>query len=649
MSFYSNKQLFSFKLDGIDSKDLNCKISATVDDNITTTVYDYDGGLRITNIFKKYDDFGAYEWVNYYENTSNEPTGILSDVFDCDVLVPLENDVDDLGAVWLPDRDDCTKIYAPCGSTCSPEEFYSDADSHGMTYFKQGDQLNRYSLSGRPSEVHAPFYNINKKDKGYICAIGWSGRWDSLIDRLDGAVRLRFGVLGAKFRVLPGEKFRTASVVILPYSSGYDESHVSWRRLVKTHFSNMGKGQRPSYMPMGAWTWGGLTTEKIIERLELIKKYSLPFEVFWLDVGWYGINSLPTADGTADWSSAVGDWRVSPNVHKNGLQDITKLVHDMGMKFLLWFEPERANVNSPIVQEHPEYFMINPNSSSAFINLGREDAWNYAFETFSNKITELNIDIFRIDCNLDMAPFWEMCDEPDRRCITQIKYVNGLYKLWDALLERFPALIIDNCAGGGRRIDIETMRRSVPFWRSDLQLLANARSEHTQLHTQTFAQWMPYSGTGTTYDFDEYKFRSIYCGGLNPMWTVPTGDMCIDLESQGAEIKKYMEEYLSLRDYFYSDYYPLTEFNANRDTWCASQYNRPEDGDGIVIVYRRENSPFKTSEFILKGLELGSKYRFDDIDGGESIILDADKLLSDGFEVTIPQKRKAKIYVYHKL
>jgi len=43
----------------------------------------------------------------------------------------------------------------------------------------------------------------------------------------------------------------------------------------------------------------------------------------------------------------------------------------------------------------------------------------------------------------------------------------ALCAFWDDLLRRHPHLIIDNCASGGRRMDLETMSCSVPLWRTD--------------------------------------------------------------------------------------------------------------------------------------------------------------------------------------
>ena len=54
-----------------------------------------------------------------------------------------------------------------------------------------------------------------------------------------------------------------------------------------------------------------------------------------------------------------------------------------------------------------------------------------------------------------------------RRGMNEAGYVRGLYELWDSVRNSHPNLIIDNCASGGRRHDLETMTRSIPLWPSD--------------------------------------------------------------------------------------------------------------------------------------------------------------------------------------
>ena len=136
------------------------------------------------------------------------------------------------------------------------------------------------------------------------------------------------------------------------------------------------------------------------------------------------------------------------------------------------------------------------------MNLGNEEAWEYCFETLSKLIEELNIDCYRQDFNFSPLAYWRKNDDPDRKGISEIKHINGMYRLWDELLKKFPHMIIDDCASGGRRIDIETLRRSIPLWRSDLQCPANYDIEGSQNHNLSFNLWMPYSGTGSGRSYD---------------------------------------------------------------------------------------------------------------------------------------------------
>ena len=146
----------------------------------------------------------------------------------------------------------------------------------------------------------------------------------------------------------------------MPYIGDVITSQNKWRRLVKEHFSLIGSEGREKYGPLCAGIWGGMTTETVLDRIEKIKKNNLPYEYIWMDAGWYGEETNPSPDEfEGDWAIHTGDWRVSKVIHKNGLKDVSKTIHDAGMKFLLWIESERVIRTKPIVSEHPEYFLTN--------------------------------------------------------------------------------------------------------------------------------------------------------------------------------------------------------------------------------------------------------------------------------------------------
>ena len=654
MEFLKKNKRFSFKLGNksIWETDYRCEVSEN--DNAVTTTYFFDGGLKVTNIAKKHSKFDALEWVNYIENISDAPTDIISELWDCDCTFPLEFEADKKWEAYFPDTNTATKIYAPTGSTWSKDEFYVDPDrlcnNQRVNHIYPGMTKTYSASGGRSSENNAPFFNIHKNNKGYIFAVGWTGQWACAVSRSNDDITFKSKVEDTNFRVMPGEKFRTSSVVVMSYEGDVTASHNKWRRLVKECFSLVGTQGRDSHGPLCAGIWGGMKTSSVLERIKAIKDNEIPYEYIWIDAGWYGNDTLPTPDEfEGDWPMHTGDWRVSPLIHPEKLKDVTKAIHDAGMKFLLWFEPERVIRNTPVTLEHPEYFIsLDDEDDNLLLDLGNENAWNYCFETLSAFIEDLNLDCYRQDFNFSPLEYWRKNDVDDRKGISEIKHINGMYKLWDALLSKFPGLLIDNCASGGRRIDIETIRRSMPLWRSDYQCPANYDIEASQCHHMTYNTWLPYSGTGSGRSYDEYRVRSAYDASMTTNYFYSEREPYCDTQEKIDFIKKYTNEYLKVRPYFSEDYYPLTQFSTKSDTWCAVQFDRPEQNDGIVQVFKREDSPYQTATFQLCAIDQSKNYKFWDFDGGEFEI-SGKQLVKDGLQIQISEKRTAKIYLYKSI
>ena len=82
-----------------------------------------------------------------------------------------------------------------------------------------------------------------------------------------------------------------------------------------------------------------------------------------------------------------------------------------------------------------------------------------------------------------------------------------------------------------------------------------------------------------------------------------------------------------------------------KDVWYAVQYNRPSQKDGIIQVFRRDESPYESASFTLRGLCEAVNYLFEDIDGG-TFEVSGKELLEKGFCISIKEKHTAKIYFY---
>ena len=179
------------------------------------------------------------------------------------------------------------------------------------------------------------------------------------------------------------------------------------------------------------------------------------------------------------------------------------------MQFLLWFEPERVgDPNSWLGKNHPEWLMPG-NSAGDVLNLGDPAALQWLIEHMDGLVKSQGLDWYREDLNgAHYGTAWRNADAPDRQGITENFHVQGHLAFWDELRRRNPHLHIDSCASGGRRNDLETMRRAVPLLRSDWSVTAFAKEplqiEGNQAQTYGLSSWLPWQGVGVPFFTDRY-------------------------------------------------------------------------------------------------------------------------------------------------
>ncbi len=637
---------FSFKYDGEDFNLQNPKTNTTVSENTCTTEYVFADGLKVTNTATFYPEFDAVEWLSWFENTGSEPTKIISEVWDSDIKLPFPKQSAHKFNAYVQDPKTATTLYYPQG----PGRLYHVKEfCEAIKLLNVGDADFKLTTSGgRSSQGTGPFFNANFEGQGVAGAIGWTGQWHAAFSRGEEYLQIKSGIEKASFKLFPGEKIRTSSFVLMSYDGDFRDGQNKFKRLIKTHYSLVGKPGRDKTAPYCGGVWGGMSSEGVIKRVRFVKENRLPFEYIWMDSGWFGLYEKESPDEfTGDWFGHSGNWMANPKFHPDELCEVAKEINDAGMKFLLWIEPERAGIDSQLYKEHPEFFFDGDEYGFKLLNLGCDEALNYVTELVSNIIKKLDLGCYRQDCcfgpDYPLA-FWRANEDPERIGINEIKHIMGLYKLWDTLLERFPNLMIDNCAGGGKRIDIETLRRSVPLWRTDYACSADFDPNGIQAQNLGFSTWLPYTGTSSSRVVcDPYRFRSSYTSALlsHSLWSEREGLLT---EAQTEWLAKFSNEYLRVRPYLSCDSYPLTKPSANDDVWCAIQYHRPEDDTGIMLVYRRENAPYNSASFILRGLNKNHMYTLTDADTNEKITVTHKHLTTYGITIKIKQNRTAKLY-----
>ena len=575
-------------------------------------------GLEIRLEAIRFGDWPAVEWVIHLKNTRATNTPILEAIQALDAMLPVPSDGQ-------------TRLHWAKGAVASFDDFAPQE-----TVLKPGAKLRLQPGGGRSSSQVMPFFNLEGAGGGIIAAIGWSGEWAAEFSSdARGQVSLKAGLAKTRLVLHPGETIRTPSMLLLFYSGDQWRGQNLLRQFILAHHRPQRNGQ-PLVAPITCGNWGGTRAEIHLDNIRQVARQELPLDYYWIDAEWFG---------QGGWPVSVGNWEVKKDLYPAGFKPLSDALRQSGRELMLWFEPERVYKNTPWHKEHRDW-LLGTGGDNFLFNLGHPAACKFLTDFISSKIKEFGLGCYRQDFNIDPLPFWLAADAPDRQGITEIRYIEGLYAFWDGLLERHPDLIIDNCASGGRRLDLETLGRATPFWRTDGPRDAIAH----QCHTFGLLGWVPLSATSQDRAGDDYEFRSSMCSSLCLNWWI-SGDAPaerISADFPFAWARATLEEYLHLRPSYYGDYYPLTTYSQAPDAWMAYQLDCPDRGWGMVVVLRRPESPYQAARLVPRGLDERKNYNVFNIDTNEQKTYSGKQLLQEGLSVSLDKQPASAVLVYHR-
>ncbi|MHB8971842.1 MAG: NPCBM/NEW2 domain-containing protein [Pirellulaceae bacterium] len=623
---FSTDPPFSFNLDGKPSAELlknweRAHQSRKLDEQRTEhtlSFTDPQSGLVVRCQAIEYSDFPTVEWTVYVRNTGQEDSPLLTDILPLDTRFERSP-----GAEFV--------LHHQTGSPCLPNDYEPFA-----TELKPTTTKRITADGGRPTNSDLPYFNVEWLGQGLIAVVGWSGQWAAEFVRdADRSLQLRAGQELTRLRLHPDEEVRTPLVVLQFWNGDRIRSQNVWRRWMLAHNLPRAGGKLPPVQlaACSSHQFGEMINADSASQKLFIDRYleeGLKLDYWWMDAGWYW--------NKTGWPN-VGTWEVDTNRFPGGLRPICDHAHAKGVKSIVWFEPERVTPGTWLYDEHPAW-LLGTDGGTKLLNLGNPQARQWLTDHVDQLLTSQAIDLYRQDFNMDPLAYWRSGEPEDRQGITEIRYVEGYLAYWDELRRRHPDMLIDSCASGGRRNDLETLRRALPLLRSDyiMEPVGN------QCHTYGIAFWYPYYGTGTgSGAIDPYLLRSVMCPHFTACFDVRRTDLDYDM------IRRVMGQWREFAGYYYGDYYPLTSYSLKNDVWMAWQFNCPEQGEGLVQAFRRGDSFYESARFKLRGLDPDAVYTVVNVDESGSVEITGRELSETGLPVVIDPQPGSVVITYKKM
>ena len=611
-----------------------------IDSNLVETVFegmDPTGSLQIRVELQEFLDFPVIEWIVWLKNVGTGSTPILKDLMGLEGSFAGE-----------------TPVLQHCNG-----DFYSADGYTPVETALEGDQVCQFSpTGGRSCDGAFPYFRLQFAGHGINLAVGWPGQWSAVFRSQSDGVSVSAGQERTHLRLNPGESIRTPRMTVLAWNGDSTRGINLWRRWYLAHILPKPNGKPLSPKLACAATEGGeeftnASEENQVRLMNRFHQTGIDFDIWWIDAGWYPCRN---EKGEKIWWR-TGSWVPDPDRFPRSFKPVADHAESLGARLLVWFEPERVYAGSQLDVEHPEWLLkTRPKAEgeadqNRLLDLGNPICRTWLTEHVCKTITEGGISVYRQDFNFPPLDYWRDNDEEDRQGIHENFHVQGYLKFWDDLLWRNPGLWIDSCSSGGRRNDLETMRRSVPLHYTDFGYGNHAIK--LSFHHTLYA-WIPYfkefslswdvCEPGEDMRFDKQVDRfSFHCGMAAMLFA--TLDIRRDDYDFGLA-KEMVDLWRKTADTFlFGDYYPLTPYSKSNDRWEVWQFERPEVSGGLLQGIRLAGSPDPSITVFPHVLSETANYHFENPETQETIDMTGSALKKDGFTLKL-SPRSGAIWLY---
>ena len=406
-------------------------------------------GLRVTAVYGVFEETGAITRSLRLKNESDEDlqiNGVLA------ASAPVHGsgyDVIHLKGAWARER-------------------------HVMRQPQGEGEYRIFSQRGASGHEANPFLALCEKSttefSGEVWAVSlvYSGSFEALsyVNNTENS-RLSIGMNPDVFtwKLEPGETFVSPEAAMVYSPDGLNGMSHAFHRLYSENLMRSKWFERDRPILINNWeaTYFNFDEEKILQIARRAKE--LGVEMLVLDDGWFGKRNTDNC--------SLGDWVVNPEKLPGGLNGLSDRLHDLGLKFGLWFEPEMISPDSELYRAHPDWCLHVDGRARVemrnqlILDLSRREVQDYIIQSVSAVLESARIEYVKWDMNRNMTEPFSGAQTPARQKETQHRYMLGLYRVLEEITTRFPEILFESCSGGGGRFDPGMLYYMPQTWTSD--------------------------------------------------------------------------------------------------------------------------------------------------------------------------------------
>lgn len=262
-----------------------------------------------------------------------------------------------------------------------------------------------------------------------------------------------------------GESFQAPEVLLAFSANGLNEMSQNYHELIREHIVRGKFKHKEREILVNNWeaTYFEFNEDKLKTIVDDAKE--LGIEMFVLDDGWFGHRD--------DDNTSLGDWTVYERKFPQGIKHFADYVHEQGLKFGLWFEPEMISIDSKLYQKHPEYLMQvpgrkpSPSRNQFILDLTQKAVRENVVAQLSALLDGGFIDYIKWDMNRHISDVYSVSLPKQRQGEVYHRYMLGLYEILETLTTKYPDILWEGCSGGGGRFDTGYAYYMPQSWTSD--------------------------------------------------------------------------------------------------------------------------------------------------------------------------------------